>query len=153
VIERYGCRVHAFDPTPRSVAYVSRLDEPRLCFHAVGLWSSDTAQHFRPPTNPANVSHSISAAAGDGGFTAACRSVPSLMSELGHDRIDLLKLDIEGAEYDALSAMFGAGVEPRCVAVEFHGGLRPAASCVRSLRRRGYVPVAVDGWDATFVRR
>jgi hypothetical protein len=33
-------------------------------------------------------------------FVAECRILESLMNEPGHDRIDLLKLEVEGAEYE-----------------------------------------------------
>lgn len=42
------------------------------------------------------------------------------MSSLGHDHIDLLKMDIEGFEYDVFDQMLELGISPRCILVEFH---------------------------------
>lgn len=150
VIRAFGCSVFAFDPTPRAVAFAKRVDEPEFHFFPVGLWSEDSVQEFRAPRNPDHVSHSIGAIEdATGGFRAACRSIPSLMREFGHDRITVLKLDIEGSEYDVLPAMLADGVTPEVVCVELHGGLCSALWLVRRLRRAGYRPIALDSWDLT----
>ncbi len=100
LIERFGCSVFAFDPTPRAITYVAEevANGPKFHFLPVGLWAEDTTLRFYAPANPAHVSHSIvNLQKRDTYFEAPCRSVPALMRELGHDRIDLLKIDIEGA--------------------------------------------------------
>jgi FkbM family methyltransferase len=154
VMRAYGCHVYAFDPTPRSIAYVRGVSDERFHFMPIGLWDADTTKHFVAPTDPDAVSHAIGDADdGRGGFTAACRSIVSLMSELGHLRLDLLKLDIEGAEYAVVPSLFRADVEPRVLCVELHGGLRRALQLSRGIEARGYDLVGVDGWDVTFLRR
>ena len=76
------------------------------------------------------------------------------MRELGHDRIDLLKLDIEGAEYELLDAMFESDIRPMVMCIEFHktSGIRPMLRAASRTRAIGYDAVAVDGYDVTFVR-
>lgn len=152
VIQRYGCTVYAFDPTPRSVTFAATIADARFKFVPVGLWSEDGEQPFRGPANPEHVSHTIAPNSDAVAFTAQCRSIASLTRELGHDMIDLLKVDIEGAEHEVLPSMLDKGVRPRVVCVELHGGLWRALSLTRSIRAAGYVPVAVDGWNVTFVR-
>ena len=82
------------------------------------------------------------------------------MRELGHEHIDFLKLDIEGAEYEVLQSVLAGTVAPYVLCVEFHktngirsvlDGIRPMVETVRKLNRRGYTPVWVDGYDVTFV--
>ena len=41
------------------------------------------------------------------------------MRELGHDAIDLLKIDIEGAEYEVLSDLVASRIPVRAICVEF----------------------------------
>jgi hypothetical protein len=65
------------------------------------------------------------------------------MAELGHGRLDVLKMDVEGAEYDALADFLAAGVRPGQVLVEFHHNLPgvPFArtlEAIRSLEEAGY---------------
>jgi hypothetical protein len=78
------------------------------------------------------------------GETIALRSVASIMAELGHTRVDLLKMDIEGAEHYALPAFLAATVPtalPAQVALELHwqGRALESLSVVRDLVRAGYV--------------
>jgi FkbM family methyltransferase len=157
LIERFGCTVFAFDPTPRAVAHVDAVasGEPRFRFLPVGLWSEDTTLRFFAPRNPAHVSHSVvNLQRTKASFDAPCRSLPSLMQELGHDRIDLLKLDIEGAEHEVVRSMLERGIRPTVLCLEIDQPVKPLAfwRTVRRIRGAGYELVAVDSWNLTFVR-
>lgn len=156
LISRYGCTVVGFDPTPRSIDFMRavKLETSTFRFLPVGLWSIDTEQRFYAPENPEHVSHSIAGRArSDEYFTAQCRSVPSLMAELGHARIDLLKLDIEGAEYEVLTSMLDAEITVKILLVEFHrtGSFGQMRSMVDRIQAAGYAPVHVDHTNVTFV--
>jgi hypothetical protein len=64
----------------------------------IGVWDKDTQLRFYSPANPQETSHSVFDLHGTGKyFTAECQKLSTIMKELGHDHIDLLKLDIEGA--------------------------------------------------------
>ena len=158
LIDRFGCAVFAFDPTPRAVAHVAAVaaDEPRFHFLPVGLWSEDTTLRFFAPRNPAHVSHSVvNLQHTKTYFDAPCRSLPGLMDELGTERIDLLKLDIEGAEHEVVRSMLERGIRPTVVCMEIDQPVKPLAfwRTVRRVRRAGYVLVAVDSWNLTFLSR
>jgi FkbM family methyltransferase len=157
LIERFGCTVHAFDPTPRAIEYVERSAAGLQGFHfmPVGLWSSDSVQRFYAPRDPSHVSHSVlNLQATDTYFEAACRSIPSLMAELGHERIDLLKLDIEGAEHQVLDSVIRAGLRPKVICTEIDQPVDPLRllRTTWTIRQAGYQLVAVDGWNFTYVR-
>jgi FkbM family methyltransferase len=158
LIRRFGCRVFAFDPTPRSAQHVAAqagtLD--RYHFQPVGLWSADAEVKFYVPRNRQHVSHSIVNLQGtDDFFIGRCRRLSSLMAELGHAHLDLLKLDIEGAEYAVLQTMMADRVYPTVLCVEFDQPMpfRQTMATVRDLRRAGYATWCIDGWNFTFVRR
>ena len=148
--------MYGFDPTPRSAAYVETAagGSERFRYLPYGLWSSDVTQRFYVPSDGAHVSHSIANLQGtDEYFLADCRSIPSIMDELGHDRLDLLKLDIEGAEYEVLDAMIAAGVDVKILVVDVHR-VRDVADMGRAvarLRQNGYTPVHVHRTDVTFI--
>ena len=59
-----------------------------------------------------------------------CVSIDTLRREHGIDRIDLLKLDIEGAELDVLSASDSWMHAVGAVVVELHDRFRPG--CTRA---------------------
>lgn len=78
-----------------------------------------------------------------GGVRTVLRSVAAVMAELGHARVDVLKMDVEGAEHNALPALLhdARGALPAQIVVELHWDLRGLSSLnvVRDLVRAGYV--------------
>lgn len=50
-----------------------------------------------------------------------CHSVKHLMQEFGHSHIDLLKVDIEGSEFEVLPDLLNSPVRPSQILVETHG--------------------------------
>jgi FkbM family methyltransferase len=156
LIGRYGCTVHGFDPTPRSVEYAGAISErePRFRVHPIGLFSEDSEQRFFSPRDNDHVSHSITNLQRTSSYiTASCRRVGSMMSELGHDRLDLLKLDVEGAEYAVLDSLAKDGIQPKVLLIDLHPNptLEHALSAVKRLLDRGYAAVHVHRSDVTFV--
>jgi FkbM family methyltransferase len=123
LIERFGCVVHGFDPTPRSLAWLKLQHlPPNYSVHAYGLASFDGTASFAPPKNPAHVSHTI---LGDGPgerLEFPVKRLGTALRELGHERLDLLKLDIEGSEYEVLDDLLANGPLPPQLLVEFHHG-------------------------------
>lgn len=83
------------------------------------------------------------------------RTLPSLMAELGDARIDLLKLDVEGSEYELLEtiALDALGVKVFAVQLHHNGTVRDARALIARLRAQGYRPVACKPpLKVTFVR-
>lgn len=189
LLTRYRADVHVLDPTPRAVAHVQGLieatragrpfpinnragtryelaaaDLPRLHFHAIGLWKEDTTLHFHAPADPSHVSHSIvdlQKTGSVGGFAAPVQRLATFMAAQALARIDLLKIDIEGAEYAVIGDMLASGVRPGLVLIEFDEGNHPPGSggharirdCLAQLRAAGYLLVGIEGWNATLQRR
>ena len=157
LIEQFGCEVFAFDPTPRAIAYAEPITQREASFRfiPVGLWSSDAVLKFYQPRDPTHVSHSVVNLQGTSEwFEAPVRTIESLMSELGHTSIDLLKLDIEGAEHAVLASILDADILPTVLCFEVDQPVGPVRfwSTIRRVLGHGYDLVAVDGWNFTFVR-
>lgn len=131
-IETLGAEVHAFDPTPASLAWLETQDTPdALMVHPYAVGAQDGTATFFAPKNPNFISHSMvpHAQTATEAVEVPVRRLSTLMEGLGHDQIDLLKIDIEGAEYEMLRDLSASGVEVRQVLVEFHhqfGGLDPS---------------------------
>lgn len=157
LIDATGCQVVALDPTPRAIEHVAAQAglPPQLTFLPLGVWSSRTTLRFYEPADPSHVSHSaVNLQKTAGFFEAECDTVPGLMRALGHTRLDLLKLDVEGAEHEALKPVLDEGVEVATICVEFDQPSRLSgvlATC-RKLRAAGFVLAARSGWDCTFVK-
>jgi hypothetical protein len=84
------------------------------------------------------------------------RRLATLMEELGDDRVDLLKVDIEGAEYHVIPELDldAAGVSVFSVQLHHNGGVRAARRMIDCLRAKGFDLVACrPAVKVTFVRR
>ena len=122
LIDSIGATVHAFDPTPRSQAWVSAQTWPdRFHFHPLGVAGADGTLTLHAPPDPTHVSFSPVARKGsDEAVEVPVRTVRSLMEQLDHDRVDLIKADIEGAEYDVIADLLAHGPRPGQLLLEFH---------------------------------
>jgi FkbM family methyltransferase len=121
LIERFGFEVWAFDPTPSVIESVPNWDTPRAWhFEPVGLWDSPGHIRFCSPANPAHGSVSATNIQRTETYIEApVDTLERIMRRLGHQHIDLLKMDIEGAEGPVLESMIATGVYPRVLCVEF----------------------------------
>ncbi len=156
LIERFGCTVHAFDPTPRAREHVQNHADryPSYEFEPIGIWDEDATVKFYEPKDPAHVSHSaLNLQQTDRYFEAACKRLGGIMEHNGHDRLDLLKLDIEGAEYKVVESLVADGLDVRVLCVEYDEAFHPLDSGYKQRIRRslqrlidyGFALVAVDG--------
>jgi FkbM family methyltransferase len=126
LIQRFGCTVHAFDPTPQSLAWVARQDlPPTLHVHAWGLSGSDGPVQFFMPASAGHVSHSIADTGTGQAITVEMKTLHTTLRELGHTSVDVLKLDVEGAEYAIIEQLVQQPVAVRQLLVEYHHGLYP----------------------------
>ncbi|MEI9995395.1 MAG: FkbM family methyltransferase [Rhizomicrobium sp.] len=115
-------QVHSFDPTPSAIAHMGEIGAAGtgIDFHPWGLWKTNARLRFFAPMNRRHANYSVRDIHATGEyFEAECFTLGTLMERLGHRRIDLLKMDIEGAWRDVLDGMLGDGVLPSILCVEF----------------------------------
>jgi FkbM family methyltransferase len=123
LIEEYGFSVHAFDPTPRVKSWIDSQSLPRqFRFQAVGISDFDGEADFYLPAKREFISHSMIRARqyGQDLIRVPVTKLATAMGRLGHTRIDILKMDIEGAEYSVLNNLIKESVEVGQILVEFH---------------------------------
>lgn len=157
-LHRRGMHVVTIDPTPRAIAHVRSVDpgDDRFTFVPLGLWDCSDELLFHPPFDAAAVSHSalnLQRTPASDGFTAKVDTVRSIMAAQGHHQIDLLKVDIEGAESTVLPHLLRAGPLPSVVCFEYD---QPQSSIallrlLRAFRRHGYRLVQRERWNFTLV--
>ena len=84
------------------------------------MWNEDTTLRFFAPRNEAYVSHSlVNLQRSEKHIEVPVKKLGTLMNELGHKRIDLLKIDVEGAEYQVLEAMLADNIEVDVLCIEY----------------------------------
>ena len=146
VIGKYGCVVHAFDPTPRSIAWVrAHVNDTRFQFHDWAISDSDGTLRLYLPREAAWVSASLVSGEHTRGehIDVPARRLAAIRHELGVP--DVLKMDIEGAEYSVLRDLL-TGPDcffPRQLALEFHHfwpafGLDTTRQALALLHAAGY---------------
>lgn len=147
LISRVGCNVFAFDPTPIAVQWVARQDLPeQLKFYPIGIASADGEVTFQIPPVEGWHSYSLTAekdAGIHGEVSCPVKRLASLMAMLGHQKIDVLKMDIEGFEYQVIDDVIASNIRPRQFLIEFHHLMYSHAqadtiAAVQKLRDYGY---------------
>lgn len=147
--QRYGCRVFVFEPMPAFHAECARrfaAIENIICLR-FGL--SDKEGWF-------GISDSADASsfvrANDGGQHAELRPITKMFDELRVNTVDLLKINIEGGEFEVLPALIDAGMlnRVRYIQVQFHNFV-PGARAKRDTIRTALGNTHVEMWNYPFV--
>lgn len=185
--QKYGCKIVLIDPTARSKTHFTEAesyfqtgiwkfsgdiqrdyadkiknctpDFSKFLYLEKGLWSHRDTLKFYKPTNEKYVSHTLI----DNMFSSkyemvSVDSLKNIMTELGHDHIDLLKMDIEGAEINVLKQMLADKIYPKYLCIEFDLHLKgrdpkgETDAVISQLVRSGYKLIENDNWNCLFVR-
>ena len=158
LIRRYGCRVRMFEPSPAFAAdlHAQAAAEPRLTFHPWAIAPSDGELRMWRAEDPR--SGALSAANlqnADDSLVLPAKSLATTMAELGDHRVDLLKADVEGSEYDLLPTLDLATMGVRVLCVELHhtGSVRQARAAIDRLGAAGFrLAHRKDPTSFTFIR-
>ena len=168
LIERCQSSVYAFDPTPTSQNFVAGDVLPRQ-FHfqpwaAAGEDGTLTLYpRVRHDGELSDIMYTLmpEESSEERGIDVPAYTISTMVSKLGHSRIDLLKMDIEGAEYEVLDNLIASSIRPRQLLVEFHhrfldDGLKRTADVIAELREQGYRIISVcaeTGREVTFLHQ
>jgi FkbM family methyltransferase len=123
LIERFGVEVDAFDPIPKVKKWLATQSLPRqFHFHDAGIAGHDGEESFYLPPRENCVSHSMIQARqyGRASLRLPVIRLSTAMQLQGHTRIDVLKMDIEGAEYAVIEEVVREKIPVAQLVVEFH---------------------------------
>ena len=159
VISRYKAEVYGFDPTDESLAWLSTQDLPKeMRTYPIGISNIDGKQRFTLPGTEQRGNFSAKASNGRSIEFPVMRYC-SIVSMLNLSRVDIVKLDIEGSEYEVIPDLLNCDVQPTQLLIEFHHRLHqiPIAATLRTvdlLRRSGYAlfDVSPGGRELSFLR-
>lgn len=159
VVSRFKVNIELFDPSPTGIATMELAENniSNIHFTPVGIAGKSAIARFSPPENELEGSFTV-ALKSDLFVEFQCKDLSRLMEERGHLSIDLLKLDIEGFEYEVIDDIINKSIDIRQICVEFHHFINGIKICetlkaIANLRAAGYMMIYKTRFDYTFYRK
>lgn len=174
----YDCTVVILDPTPcgidhfdklkdhvargdtliireggHLIPFTYRIDSRQLDsiqFVPIGVWNEKTVLTFHAPQLENYASYSVCLFnESDKVIRAPVDRLGNIMRELGHAQLDLVKIEIEGAEYAVIDTIIEDQLDIKMIVVEFDEVYHPRnigyhlriKRCCKRLLKAGYVLV------------
>ena len=165
MIEHFDLHIHAFDPSPRSIDWLNKQHLPeKFHFYPFGLAGKDGSVEFSEPAEPGH--HSLKLIGTGPGENKGLNThlltvyrLPTILGKLNHNKIDILKMDIEGAEYEVIDDIVRSPVPIYQVLVEFHHrfdgiGIGRTKQAISKLNEASYkiFNVSATGEEISFIK-
>jgi len=150
LMKDYAVSVFAFDPTPHSVNWIaSKQLSDNFTFKPWGVAGTDGQLNLYPRLSKKGKRSKIMYTfqkeknKTKDAIIVDAYTIGSMAKKLGHTHIDILKMDVEGAEYEALASLMETNIRPRIILVEFHHrfsgfGKSKTEQAILQLRKNGY---------------
>ena len=157
VIENHNCDIFGFDPTPKSIKWITSQNlSSKFHFLAYGISNKSGITDFYLPKNTEYVSGSILIRNElNEKVSVQMKSINDILNELGHKNIDVLKMDIEGSEYDVLDDIMNTPIFIGQILIEFHdrfveNGKKKTREAIKKLKAHGYVISSISESNEEF---
>lgn len=161
LVQKFGCSIVLFDPSPTGLETMALPENkiPEFKFHPVALAGFCGVLNFAPPGCVDEGSWSMQRK-DSATLEVPCVNLSTFLEQNQHQQIDLLKIDIEGSEYEVIDDLIQHKIPVRQLLVEFHHGNIHLPGIVRKqsiraifkLRAAGYFLVNQIGSNYTFLR-
>lgn len=148
LIGELGCTVHAFDPNPVAVEFMARAgSHPNIVYTPKGVWTRAGVEKFYGRGEGHGGNSSFLDLYGEDRYTEVeCDTLEGFRRTFGHDHLDVLKLDIQGAAIPVLEQLLTTDLRPPQIVSEFEiikvdrlfPMLRRVRALVRSMEAAGY---------------
>lgn len=183
--DKYKCNIILIDPTERAkkhyeevvyyyekikwkmsgdiqkdyygIMYPLKPDLTKVTYVDKGLWDKETTLKFYKQTNEQYVSQSfIEGMFGNNYDEVDVDTLKNIMEKNNHKKIDILKLDIEGAELNVLNNMIDENIFPKYICVEFDLYLKgkdkenKTQKVIEKLKSYNYKIIANERGNVTF---
>jgi FkbM family methyltransferase len=162
LIKHYNLQIFAFDPAPESIRWIKDQVLPEnFHFYPFGLANKDGSLEFMAPDHPGYSSLRItgSETVNNQSLTLEVRKLSTILNEFGHRKIDILKMDIEGAEYLVIDDIASAPARIDQVLIEFHHrfeqyNVNDTRTAIKKLNQAGYFifNVSQTGEEYSFIK-
>ena len=172
IANRYNPFIYILDPTERAEKHFEQVKNDALkgiktplyknyiyptttqtfqktAFRKIGLWIRRDILKFFVPAKQEHVSHSLANLQQTEKYVEVpvC-SLEELMQEFGHQEIDMLKMDIEGSEFEVIENIVNKKIPVKYICLEYHRlGEKPIEriqASIDSLINKGYICISAN---------
>ncbi len=159
---KYNCRVLLYDPSATGIATACEVKNlcPNIQFYPKGLAGKSGVHHFCVPQDTIEGSFSVPRGADLlEKVTFECVSLSDVLKNAGWQHAGLLKIDVEGFEYEILDSLLDEAPEAFSqICVEFHHFLPGIAwfqtwRIIKKLYCKGYRIIHKSQCDYLFVHK
>lgn len=154
ILNASGCTVHGFDPTPKSIRWIKEKKSElpgRFSFHEYGIDLKNGFVTFFLPENDNYVSGSLvqNDYMKSQSINVLMKNFRDICLELNLKTVDVVKMDIEGSEYNVVPDILKSGIKVKQILIEFHhrffvDGFKKNTDLISLLNSNGYKIFAVS---------
>ncbi len=124
VSDLYDCKVYCFDPTSLAINFIKneKFNKNNIFFEPYGIWIEDGKVKFyeQEINQDGNTGGSITNLFETENYTLLdCYKLSTLMKKNNHSKIDVIKLDIEGACIEVMNNFLKDNILPNQIVAEF----------------------------------
>jgi FkbM family methyltransferase len=138
VLCKHGCRIEVFEPVPEFHDQITRrfAFSDRVTTHPFGLGGATRSLEMGVSGERSSAFHTLARSAGS--VQIEIRDVIGYLDQRAIEHVDLLKLNIEGAEYELLERVLDSGRSASFgfVLVQFHDELPDARDRAAAISER-----------------
>ena len=161
IMQKYNAKVYGFDPTPKAIKYVKSIKTgDNFILQEYAVSNADEQITFNLPKNENHVSGSIVDINSTNTITVEAKRIQTILEELNikADEIDILKMDIEGAEYNVIEDMFNCKIFPKQVLIEYHHFFdsitdEQTKNSILLLLENNYELFYIESYNYSFIRK
>jgi len=139
IMDRYNPTIHAFEPDPRNYKQLEKKTQanPRLIPHQFGLGDENKTVRMALEHLGSSIFTDTSGKKGVPSAEVGIRDIADVWISLGLDRVEFMKINIEGAEFPLLERMIEADLIKKvdCFMIQFHEWHPGAYGRRRKIRR------------------
>lgn len=159
IMAKYNCPIFAYDPTPAVSDFVLKNNLPgQFHFQPFALAGFNKIVRFYRPGNKKHISHSVIPNQQKAFIEVAAKDLGTLLEENGHSEIDVLKMDIEGSEYEVIENIVSKAYKIKQLLIEFHHfnpNIKPVHTlqAIHLLKKAGYriFSISESGHEVSFL--
>jgi len=135
-----GSSLLAVEPDPRNIAILTRnIPKSRSTVMQAALWRTDADIHFEfPPVAEDMVSGTAGETANERTTLVRGLGIESILDQSTFPSIDILKIDVEGAERHIFEGGTAWLKRVKAILIEFHGEARAALQFDDVMRTHGF---------------